>query len=140
MRMTVACVLLVACSGGASPPTPVAPAPVPAGEATTGPPAARDCATLTRAECLDSETCTLHFVSTGLYQCRADANACEVGIKQQDYQACDAKVGCAWVPDKCYCECPGNGTAEVPDVDPGFGCGCVCKGGGPPAMCAPAGA
>jgi hypothetical protein len=142
MRLRILLVLLLGCGRGASSPPPpkVADAPVvlaPPADAAAAAPLTDDCAKLTRAECLDSDACTLHLASPNRYQCRADANACEIGIKQQDQKACTAKAGCTFTVANCYCECPGSGNAEVPDVVPqGYGCGCAC-GGGAPALCTP---
>lgn len=142
MRLRLLLVVLAGCGRGASSPPPpkvadATPLAVPADAAAVVAPPTDDCAKLTRAECLASDTCTLHLASPNRYQCRADATACEIGIQQEDQKACTAKAGCTFTVANCYCACPGSGNAEVPDVVPvGSGCGCAC-GQGPPAMCIP---
>ena len=98
------------------------------------------CATLTRAACLASTTCTLHHVKTGEYACRADSGPCEVDVRQSDKRSCEAvqvagKAACAWQPDRGYCPCAGSGRTAVDDeVTDATRCKCE-TGGGPPAMC-----
>ena len=95
------------------------------------------CAKLTRAKCLESQTCTLHLVGKGVYECRPDTGACEVNIQQTNQKACEAEKGCAWTAGDGYCPCPGGGKAAVDDEQSGP-VGCACGGtGGPPPMCSP---
>lgn len=98
------------------------------------PPVAVACATLDRAECLSARDCTMHWVASNTYECRASAEACETGMIQADKPECESRAGCAWSPGNCYCPFPGYGKTQVADKDKNTGGACVC-GGGPPPLC-----
>lgn len=145
MRAFAILFILVASSCERSEPLPRAPveAPVPAAKAPPAPPppttpstppAPPGCEVLDRTECLASTDCTLHRIASNHYECRAAIGSCEIGLVQEDKQACEARATCRFVPANCYCMCPSPGVKmRVPDKG-AQRCGCAC-GGGPPSMC-----
>jgi len=91
------------------------------------------CDALSRSKCLASDGCTLELAGNNVYRCRPDQGPCEVGMRQGDKRACEAKAECAFDSGTCYCPC--EGAARTLTVDePQSGCACAC-GGGAPAMC-----
>ncbi len=147
MRVTIALALActIACTKDKPKPTPSDPSEpsVPAAEAGVQPapqpsidaaPSTQPaCDTLSRSKCLQSEHCTLELAGNNVYRCRADQGPCEVGVKQSDKNACEAKAECAWDGGSCYCPCEGAARTETVE-EPQSGCACAC-GGGAPSMC-----
>jgi hypothetical protein len=138
--VTISLVLVLACKK-ASPPEqtkPVDPDPPPS-EAGVQPtpidatPAQPSCDTLSRRLCLQSDHCTLELAGNNMYRCRPDQGPCEVGVKQTDKAACEAKTECAFDGGSCYCSCEGASRTITVEETQG-GCACAC-GGGPPATC-----
>lgn len=90
----------------------------------TAPLAGATCADESELQCINSTECTLHQIESKgrkQYVCLPAANSCELGFSQKSGtpQECEAKVGCVFTYQNCYCS---------PDVL------CVC-GGGPPSQC-----
>ncbi|MFN0253560.1 MAG: hypothetical protein ACKV2T_42225 [Kofleriaceae bacterium] len=113
-----------------TPPPAVQPPDAGSARAPSGPPL---CSTLSRAACLESDHCTLVLLGNNVYRCRADEGPCEIGLRQGDRKACEAKPGCAFDTGTCYCPC--EGAARTLTVEEkSSGCACVC-GGGAPSMC-----
>jgi hypothetical protein len=88
---------------------------------------AEPCEQRSELQCISATDCTLHQIGPpgSKYECRDAANACEQGFRQKSGtpEECEAKPGCVFVPQNCYC-------APDPDV--------VCRcGGGPPSQCRP---
>lgn len=108
------------------------PTPTPTPSPTPSP---SPCNKLTRADCLASTHCTLHWVKQSVYACRPDDGPCEIGIAQTDRDACEAKPECAFEQAMCYCPFPGYGATEVPDVIPKDRVAACACGGGKPTMC-----
>jgi hypothetical protein len=133
-RLAVAVCLVVStactlgsCRGKPKPGTDPAPtAPIPT--------SAR-CDSLTRLECYSASHCVLEHVGPAKYVCRDPKGPCEVGLKQTDAKACNARAECTWTPGSCYCPFPGYGDTSVPERTGDVGGACAC-GGGPPPMCA----
>jgi hypothetical protein len=132
---TVAMLAVLSIAGCSKDKTPPGPTPTP-----TPPPPTKTqgpCDQLTRAECLGSTHCTLHWIAESTYECRADDGPCQVGIGQNDRAACEKVGSCTWDPGMCYCPFPGYGQTAVPDKQDPNGAGACACGGGQPSMCLP---
>lgn len=92
------------------------------------------CDSLTRLECYAASHCVLENVGPAKYVCRDPKGPCEVGLKQTDAKACNARPECTWKQGGCYCPFPGYGETAVPERTRNAGGACAC-GGGPPPMC-----
>lgn len=110
------------------------PEPGPTPTATATIPASARCDSLTRLECYAASHCVLENVGPARYVCRDPQGPCEVGLKQTDAKACNARPECTWKPGACYCPFPGYGDTAVPERSRNSGGACAC-GGGPPPMC-----
>lgn len=119
-------VLVGACRDKAKP----EPTPAPTSTVSTS---AR-CDSLTRLECYAAAHCVLENVGPARYVCRDPKGPCEVGLKQTDAKACNARPECTWKQGGCYCPFPGYGETAVPERTQSSGSACAC-GGGPPPMC-----
>jgi hypothetical protein len=124
--------VLVAALSGCRKPKPGT-SSVPSSNAPSIPSSAR-CDSLTRTECYAAAHCVLEHVGTAKYTCRDPKGPCEVGLKQTDSKACNARPECTWKQGGCYCPFPGYGDTAVPEKPGTTGGACAC-GGGPPPMC-----
>src|SRR5712692_6269441 len=64
------------------------------------------CAVLDRAECHKSAMCIVSKTERGDYRCRARKGRCEANFNQwgpRAHESCEARVGCKFVPGRCYC-------------------------------------